>query len=765
MLNIKSKKIYIKFLLSYILILLLALIIAFFIYEQAVGILKKHAFESSLASLEQGRNVLEKRLEDIKNMSIQLSMDQKVLNLMNPVSNDTSDLSMYDVMQAQSSISTYRITNNFINSYSVYLKEPKVILSNYASSIDEKYYYDRAFRYGQMSYNEWFDLIMGKRYTRTILPSNSVVINNQERSMLTYLQSIPIDGVGKPKGVVAIFFDSSEIYNVFNSLFAQNCDWVCIYDSSGNVVTYLYDGGVKDKIDFTLFSEQSGYLEEYISGEKTLISYTTSANNGWKYVAGFPYDSVMVEVNNSKRTFLYTIIVFLSMGIIAASYFAHVGSKPLSEIIGTLVNQRGNNSLKKGSEYEFINNSIIELIMSNRISEDEISRQMPLLRASFFDRLFNGRFATLEEALDYSKYIKINIPEGKIVALIIDIASVDNAEVTTQQFKEAKAAIKAFVSNNLLERGYSYDLCVEKTAILLFLSNEYEAHILNIISKLEKELFDKLDIRFNCSIGGIHDNIMQAEISLNEANQAMEYSFLNRVPSPVWYPQIPKSSTGFYYPINVEQRLINLVLSGGDGELKEMLNEIFDENINKRKLSSFMSKQLLYNIRCTLIKILNNSKFDLQTVTKCNKRLQNVDKDLSTPDIYEMICSIFYNLCNSVEEQKKSHNTELKNSLIEYLHLNYSDSNLYLPKIAEYFGVSEVYISNFFKEQTGVTITQYTEMLRLEAAKKLLGENIRIKDIAPQVGYTSVQVFRRAFKRVFGINPANYSQEILDQGI
>lgn len=72
MVNCKTKKIYIKFLLSYFSILIFSLIIVFLAYEQAIGILKKQAFELSIASLEQGKNMLEKRLDDIENMCIQL---------------------------------------------------------------------------------------------------------------------------------------------------------------------------------------------------------------------------------------------------------------------------------------------------------------------------------------------------------------------------------------------------------------------------------------------------------------------------------------------------------------------------------------------------------------------------------------------------------------------------------------------------------------------------------------------------------------------
>ncbi len=93
-----------------------------------------------------------------------------------------------------------------------------------------------------------------------------------------------------------------------------------------------------------------------------------------------------------------------------------------------------------------------------------------------------------------------------------------------------------------------------------------------------------------------------------------------------------------------------------------------------------------------------------------------------------------------------------------YISANYSDAQLGLASAAHHFGLSESYFSQFFKMQTGDTFSGYLERLRIgHAQQKIAGEGGAIEDICRTVGYNSSNTFRRAFKRVTGVAPSEYS--------
>ncbi|MDF2922451.1 MAG: DNA-binding response regulator [Paenibacillaceae bacterium] len=71
------------------------------------------------------------------------------------------------------------------------------------------------------------------------------------------------------------------------------------------------------------------------------------------------------------------------------------------------------------------------------------------------------------------------------------------------------------------------------------------------------------------------------------------------------------------------------------------------------------------------------------------------------------------------------------------------------------------YLSRLFTKETGMTLTDYTVMLRMEKAKALLAvPGIKVFEVAGQVGYESVSHFNRTFKRQTGMNPKEYQASL-----
>ena len=78
--------------------------------------------------------------------------------------------------------------------------------------------------------------------------------------------------------------------------------------------------------------------------------------------------------------------------------------------------------------------------------------------------------------------------------------------------------------------------------------------------------------------------------------------------------------------------------------------------------------------------------------------------------------------------------------------------------ICEEFHISESFAYQIFREIIGTSFAHLLEQIRIEKACQLLSEkNILVKDIALAVGYTNDNSFRRAFKRVMGVTPKEFT--------
>ncbi len=86
-----------------------------------------------------------------------------------------------------------------------------------------------------------------------------------------------------------------------------------------------------------------------------------------------------------------------------------------------------------------------------------------------------------------------------------------------------------------------------------------------------------------------------------------------------------------------------------------------------------------------------------------------------------------------------------------------------LSLVARHAGLSESHFCRVFKESTGLTLTDYVNRRRIEWAKKeLLKPEVRISEIAFQIGYQSLSQFNRSFARFTGSSPTHFRREQLE---
>jgi transcriptional regulator GlxA family with amidase domain len=82
---------------------------------------------------------------------------------------------------------------------------------------------------------------------------------------------------------------------------------------------------------------------------------------------------------------------------------------------------------------------------------------------------------------------------------------------------------------------------------------------------------------------------------------------------------------------------------------------------------------------------------------------------------------------------------------------------LKLADLARVVNLSTSRLQHIFKVETGRTITQYQQLLRMEAARDLLDTTfLSVKQIMLRVGATDRSHFERNFKRYYGATPCRY---------
>jgi AraC-like DNA-binding protein len=89
--------------------------------------------------------------------------------------------------------------------------------------------------------------------------------------------------------------------------------------------------------------------------------------------------------------------------------------------------------------------------------------------------------------------------------------------------------------------------------------------------------------------------------------------------------------------------------------------------------------------------------------------------------------------------------------------LEQSSEALSLGKVAKAVNINANYLSEKFKQVTGIKFVDYIARIRFEKARDLLQDaNLRVSEIAFAVGFQSLSQFNRVFKRFTGQSPTEY---------
>jgi AraC-like DNA-binding protein len=96
--------------------------------------------------------------------------------------------------------------------------------------------------------------------------------------------------------------------------------------------------------------------------------------------------------------------------------------------------------------------------------------------------------------------------------------------------------------------------------------------------------------------------------------------------------------------------------------------------------------------------------------------------------------------------------------------MEHQGERLSLGAVAKAVNTSTFYFCKMFKRVTGINFTDYLSRVRIEKSKNLLiNPNLRISEIAFEVGFQSLTHFNRVFKRILGQSPTQYRAQLHGQ--
>ncbi|UVI30758.1 AraC family transcriptional regulator [Paenibacillus spongiae] len=104
---------------------------------------------------------------------------------------------------------------------------------------------------------------------------------------------------------------------------------------------------------------------------------------------------------------------------------------------------------------------------------------------------------------------------------------------------------------------------------------------------------------------------------------------------------------------------------------------------------------------------------------------------------------------------------ELTQQIIAYMEANVGQ-NLTVAGIADHFHISRTQVTEIFKDNTGHSMKEYFNKLKMERAKRYIREKTgSLTEIADMLGFSSIHAFSGTFKKWTGMSPSEYARSVI----
>ena len=585
---------------------------------------------------------------------------------------------------------------------------------------------------------------IGLRTADSILFSGA----NYPETVVTYLYPIPHEST-EPAAVIMVLLKTQTIETAIGKQFSDYSANTFVLDREGKVVT----ARVEDEntaahvsgLDETL---AEGYSSTRIGGKDYIVETVLSDYFGWKYIAVLPEEDIYRNAGALfSRVHLFVgMVVLLGAGLMVL--FMRLNYIPINRL-RRVIEANTDLRLDRWGGVEILDKALDKVFQSLEDQNRHGEEQKAVLRQHLFLDALKGRFADLSEFSFAADRLEIPHAEKTYLALLIRLPQRDGIR--------SDAGIRKELEGIFLESGVMavpLETMQDSTIPCIVLFDSID-RARQAIEELHTALLEDFGLPTLIGVGGVCSDALAVNRSYTEALAAMQHGLSTRGEGVVYAGELPESNEWGNWHDSIDLQAFREYLWQGDYTgLEGMLSGAVE---SARGKPPFLTRLLCFDIFNNVLRTLHEMGIDLAAAGADSQTLVKM-AELEDPRAFQkQLLMLLRPICALISRQKESGNAELKTRIVQFLEEHYADPDLLLDTMADHLGMSYPYLSRYYKDQTGVTISEQLARVRIEKFKELAaGGETNIAEMAEQVGYLNLASFNRRFKKQEKITPKQY---------
>jgi len=733
-----SNSMFIRLMSCFLLIILICSTFYFISYNFFIGNIEKEIINNASYSIDYKADKFEEKLYQIKNVLLNIISEKVFSPVINGQQTPYAQNKIVNLFTDKYLISSEYILKYVRTIFVLPEESHKNVLTMEATFSSERFF---GVFYKNQTYTQDFWLKeMKKDFTYYIYPTDIFLdyTNYKYENPINHmLMPLALKRESNSNFIIIALIDVISLYHSIDktdNFNIYNLEKELVYPLKQDINFSNKDINSKKQYKKT----NNGYLFSRQSNEDNLI-YTTF----------LPNTALKEQLRKTNSIFRLIAAVSLIFSLILSVYLVKIFNNPVKQIADIIKHSNTKPASSKVLGLNYIRDNIKLIVEDNQAKNS-------MLETFFYQLKIKGNYAPLN---DTSKLFTFN--NYILICFIIHYKDKYINEILDETGKGA------FILKDLIELylgGYfkeSITFQTENDKIISIINvNQSIQDIHSIISKIGDKLKNEEDyVFFTIILSNICSDTSQLHRVYDKLFEMYKYRRLLNS-TQILSENIIKTFNNRYYLSSEQIELLsNLLADGKQNECIKFIDDTLQSNFKKGVTQ--------YNIELLSIEIINCC---IKVLTKL---YNEVPACFDITSIYSQFNSFtmfdeYNDLCNhfitSVTDYIKNNTKEsdyIIDYITDYIEKHYTEE-IYLDLLAKKLGITNNYISSYFREKVGTNFSYYLNNFRIKKAMELFKTStLKVKDISEKVGYTNVNTFIRIFKKYMGKTPEEYRKDLI----
>lgn len=643
-------------------------------------------------------------------------------------------------------MSKYLLMHKYIENFIVLVKDFDYVIT-LNGTFERKVFFEHIFESENYSEDFWLNEMKNNFMYKVYPVGKFAIYDSADKFKYQYLMPVVQKNIKDSNFILIVLVDINKFLNDLDPDFVKD---FYIYNENKELIYPLKYYSNDEFMREIIHNDET---PEYRKSKDGYIFTHKSSENLLTYCKYYPNTVVRQQIIKTNR--LLTCIILLSMiiSIVLSIYIVKKFNNPVKQMYQLIKQSKDVSGTDRDIiDLKNIKESVAGIINKNTNYIKDIDEKNYMLKSYFYqDRLKNIFFGADEPDRHY-------LESGNYAVILFKIYYRDTYyEGISAEINKGSYVLKDLIHIYICEMLYdAVTFQMEHDQIVSIVNvnkgvETVEAAVGKIVQKLMTE--DEY-VYFTVIYSRVYSNSSELHEAYEKVMEMLRYRKLIKRTQILSDNILGKKLDRFYFLEDQQKQFINLLRNGKKDECKQLIDRVFEYNVRK-EINEF-SMYLLY----------------IQVIDCCSNVLMQLYNDI--PEKLSLINDYFsIEKCESVEDYIKRYenvigecvdyineNQKQSDYIVDYvknyINENYA-SDISVDLLADRLKISRTYLSRYFKNNTGMNLSDYLNVYRMKKACVLLQNSfLMVKDIAPMVGIYSISTFLRLFKNYTGKTPNDY---------